>query len=545
MLPRFARQKKAIFFILTLAAAVVLLYPSTQYQTMLSQGDHGRDLYAFQKTLEGQTPYKDYWWVYGPLMPYYYGLCFKFFGLTISSILLGKAFLNLLGALLFYLILSLLTSPTLACLGSLWFLTFNPDFYFTFNHVGGITTMLGLFYCLFLYLKTPKPEYLYTGIFLSLILSLIKINFGVVNFASFFIAVLFIDFVKKEPLFYNRKLFFLFSLFVLPLSIFTIYFNLLYKLPLYEIRQCLPYLSADHPFHIPVSQAINILIQSTVYNIQNGWPNSAFAALIILSLAHTLSLLKTKRKGPEADVLRAVFCALLISVIFYIINLHEFLVSGVTYRWFWAKPFGLLCIFMLIAVATRKLTRMIKFILYAAIFLIILLEGANQYHVLKLVRNPAQYISLPRAQTFVGNHPLWINTVVATTQFLEKNLKRNETFLALPYDVLHYYLSGKTSPSRQLIFFDHINIPADQEKKVIADLENKKVDWVVLSNRIKSREEGLGEFGKTYCSLLGDYLNTNFKVVAQFGDWVSEPGWAWNYGTKILQRKNSLYKQGD
>ena len=41
----------------------------------------------------GKLPYKDFWWVYGPLMPYYYGLFYKIFGMHITSVLLGRAVL--------------------------------------------------------------------------------------------------------------------------------------------------------------------------------------------------------------------------------------------------------------------------------------------------------------------------------------------------------------------------------------------------------------------------------------------------------------------
>ena len=88
-----------------------------------------------------------------------------------------------------------------------------------------------------------------------------------------------------------------------------------------------------------------------------------------------------------------------------------------------------------------------------------------------------------------------------------------------------------------LIFFDHLNIPPWQELKTLHELEAAKVNFVVLSNRIKSREMGLGIFGKTYCPIIAKYIDDNFVPAVQFGDWQNEPGWAWNYGTMILKRK--------
>ena len=78
------------------------------------------------------------------------------------------------------------------------------------------------------------------------------------------------------------------------------------------------------------------------------------------------------------------------------------------------------------------------------------------------------------------------------------------------------------------------------KKEIISQLENKKVNYILLSNRIDAKEQGLGTFGKTYCLILAKYIGENFEVVATFGDWQNDPGWAWNHGTKILKRIKPL-----
>ena len=72
---------------------------------------------------------------------------------------------------------------------------------------------------------------------------------------------------------------------------------------------------------------------------------------------------------------------------------------------------------------------------------------------------------------YITNTTSWITTVEQTTEFLNRILKPNELFFALPYDCLYYYLTDKKTPTRQLIFFDHIKIPTEQEVSVIAELE--------------------------------------------------------------------------
>src|SRR5437870_1486075 len=113
------------FFVLTLSGGLIIYTPFLNFQPLLAQGDHGRDLYAFAETLRGAKPYQDYWWVYGPLMPYYYALFFKWFGVEIPSVLLGKMILNLFSGMFLYLSFSTLFVPVVGFLTTLWFWTFK------------------------------------------------------------------------------------------------------------------------------------------------------------------------------------------------------------------------------------------------------------------------------------------------------------------------------------------------------------------------------------------------------------------------------------
>src|SRR5580698_7318530 len=97
----FLKQHSKILVLLLVAiVGIIISAPYFNYQDYLSQGDHGRDLYAAQAVYRGELPYRDFWWVYGPLMPYYYGLFFKIFGTQISSMILGKLVLRILGGIL-------------------------------------------------------------------------------------------------------------------------------------------------------------------------------------------------------------------------------------------------------------------------------------------------------------------------------------------------------------------------------------------------------------------------------------------------------------
>jgi len=138
---------------------------------------------------------------------------------------------------------------------------------------------------------------------------------------------------------------------------------------------------------------------------------------------------------------------------------------------------------------------------------------------------------------YVANSPDWIITVHQTVNYLKENLKADETFLALPYDALYYFLTQKDSPVQELEFFGHTNMPLEQERKIISALEQKKVNYVLISSGVQTSVERRGKFGQTYCQLLSKYIDDHFKIVAVFGNWEDPPRKSWeNHGVKILKR---------
>src|SRR3989338_7336345 len=118
-------NKKALFLLFVFVSGVAIYYPQLDFHFWLSQGDHGRDLYSFKKTFEGALPYRDYLSQNGPLMPYYYALFYRIFGVNIQSVLIGYNLLVILSGMMIFLICSVFMSPTLSLAGSLWYWAFR------------------------------------------------------------------------------------------------------------------------------------------------------------------------------------------------------------------------------------------------------------------------------------------------------------------------------------------------------------------------------------------------------------------------------------
>ncbi len=530
----FKENLKLIFLLLTLATGAVLLFIVSNCQSLLAQGDHGRDLYAFKKAMDGAVTYKDYWWPYGPLMPYYYGLFLKLFGISIKSILIGRAVLILGISLFFYLTLATLIPPSFAFIATIWALNCYRDFFYTYNHIGGLVTILACVYFLFSYMQQQKLKYLYLSLLCIFLTSLIKINYGFASLFNFLIAVFLIDSVYKTPFNRQKIKFYLCALIILPITILAVYYFLLHELPIYYIRQCLPYLGGDQPHEVSLQTSSRILVQSIFNNALIGWPNRCFAILILLSLIQTITLIFNKK--TDRALKSKIILTLAILSIFYLVNLHEFLKSAVYYRTFWSTSFSMMLIFIVIYFGVKNLSRSIQILFIFTILFTVTIKMIEGTKNLRNLKTPEHYIAHPRTQIYVSNPPQWIQTVVATTNYLEQNVKKDELFFALPYDPLYYFLTDKDSPTRQLIFFNHIKIPTEQEKTIIAELEKNNVTWVVMSSRSQSKDPTLGVFGETYCPLLGEYIKKHFAMTIEFGDWKNEPGWIGNHGTRILKR---------
>jgi hypothetical protein len=527
-----------VFLLLTVLLGLLILWPWLHFQDWLSAGDHGRDLEAAQEVLRGKTVYRDYWWVYGPLMPYYYAIFYKIFGISIQSILLGKFLIKLTAGILCYLAVSISFRPLTALMATLWFWTFAQDFFFTYSHIGGIMMVMAVIWCLMRYIREQKTSTLWQGLILCFVLSMIKVNFGLSSLATLMASVFFVDRMNNVPFSSPKKLFYFLGIIAVPGAIFLIYWQLLSPLPLYEIRQCLPYSNADQPYNTtPWSAVVSFL--------KIAWGEaSRSAALLIFYILTFFCLIQTSivwfKNELEPKQKKILTMTVIVLSIYILANFHEYLKSGVWYRWFWAQPPLIVLVFIIFETATQNLHKIIRSLLWAVIALMVGIIVISSWQAAIRFKNPQQKIAGARGGVYVANPEDWVQTVNATTEYLNNTLKPDETFFALPYDIIYYYLTGRPSPSRQTIFFEHINIPLEQERKIIQEIEEKKVNYIVVSNRFMSPERGLGTLGKTYCPVIGKYINDNFIPVIRFGDWQHVPGWGWAHGTMILKRKAAL-----
>ncbi len=527
-----------IWTLTLLLAGAALLWPFYQLQGYLSTGDHGRELYAFAHIFDGaqgQTPYQDYWWMYGPLMIYYYGLFMKVFGVSLLSVLIGKTVLLLITGTFIGLTVMALGRPLAGLAAAAWFWITFPNFFHTHNHTGGLACIAALAFCLVSYIKTDKLGYLLYALFAVFLLALIKLNIGIVALATNLLAVFIIGLYDRKLFASGRGWFFFLALLAVPLLVAGIHALMLHGLSTAEVRQCFPFGTHDRQYSTTPWESVITLAVAFFTKLQRSWTDLVMAALVFISACRLAWLIFRKQLEPVR--LRALILSLLSLGILFTAMAHEYLFSGVNYCLYWSQPVWMTIMFVLIAFSSQGLGAFWKTLQWSMFGLLLIYLFAFKYLNSVVERSPERFFRHPRVQAYLQNDYHWTFTVNMTVALLKKNLRPGETFFAFPYDPLFYYLTDRRTPTWQTCFFAYQHIPSAQERATMSDLKKKQVNWAVVSNRIVSDEAGLGVLGRDYCPLLAQYLDKHFAPAFYIGDWKHQGGWAWNYGVMLLKRK--------
>ena len=313
---------------MTLITGIYILYPFHDFQYYISTGDHGRELYSYKKALDGALPYQDYSWLYGPFLLYYYALCYKIFGLSVQSVLLGQNLLILGVGLFIYLTGSLFMTPALSFACALWYWTYRgTEFFYSYHNIGGVlVTLITLFFTL-RYLKTARSNNIYCGFLSVTVLLLIRLNMGLAILVAYAVSLILIDFVQKDSR--RKKKMIVYALLSLAALILTsgVYWALIQPLPKYAVDQTFPY---THAQLAAVKKGGMETLATFYYSILDRIPAPLFRIIFVAGI--TLSLLQcfilSVRKQISMSQKNQLALILSTLFIFFIFSLHEFIGSG-------------------------------------------------------------------------------------------------------------------------------------------------------------------------------------------------------------------------
>lgn len=527
---------KSIIFLCALCIGALIQYPFLNFQVKLAQGDHGLNLYAIEAVLNGQKPYRDFHWFYSPFMLYFYAFFFLVFKSSVLTILHAVAFIKIATGMLIYATLALYFTPILSLIGAMWFWIFSSDFTYTYNHTGG--WLLSMFSFLFLvsYLKTSQIKNLYFALCGTMILCLIKLNFGISTLAGILASVAFIDLILKRPVDKNKKYFYFYSFIGFPaiLSLLHVYF--LWNIPFYNIRQCFQYFGTDayKGTYPSIFETIFTSFRNH-FTMLTRHPINLLLDISLLVIFLTLVIQYLRNKDKRKNIL-PVFLLLFACFTFYLLNLHEYLLSAVRFRGFWAEPFKYILIFILLGWAVEFIHKKRHLIVYVTLLAVPLTTYMTNIQATEAIKTPTQFLPHKKAGVYTTNSPYWTATVLQTTAFLKEHMTEKELFLVVPYAPIYYFLMDKPSPVRQLAFFDFQNITKEEQQRTIREIETKNVNWLITTSRVIGDAAGLGRFGKSNSLRLKQYLDDHFEFVIQFGKWDTNGGWIDPHGTKIYRR---------
>lgn len=536
---------KLVMLLLTVIVGAALLAPYTDYQDVLDQNDCGRDLYCFKRTMDGEMVYRDYWWIYGPIMPYYYSVFYRMLGVSVRSVLIGQCVLLLLCGVLVFLSAGLFTSPACACIAAVVFWIYYPDFPHTYVYTAGIACILLALYFLLRYLKRPGLPSLLLSIGALVLVSAVKINIGASVLCAVFVSIAGADWLRGGGRGMGnrfRRLLGLGALF--GAGVVLVYLPFIWGLSSVVRQQSFPFANERRVFAVSPFPGLRIAAGYIGEMLAFDWCRPLLLALVLICAGRAWCLIARDRSlpAPRKDLLWAM--GSLAIVAFF--SAHEYLFTRIPiyYMLHWAIPaLYLLCV-IVVYTGTRGLGPVPRYGVAALVLACAVTSCATTFRAIRASRVPAQYLGYGRGGVYLNpeNNPSeWLVTVRGAVDFLMRTVGRDEKIAAFPHDSLYCFLSERDSATRQQEIFYFSHPTEEQERETIASMERWNVRWVVLSNMYRTTEPGKGAgFGLVCCRTLSGYLEERFGIAAVFGPWRADPpNWVGGHGVAILRKREA------
>lgn len=141
-------------------------------------------------------------------------------------------------------------------------------------------------------------------------------------------------------------------------------------------------------------------------------------------------------------------------------------------------------------------------------------------------------ISSPRGSIYTDQ---WTGKAyIRLLTFLDSVKSRSGLFVTMPEDISLYYFSSNLAPSRWHTLSPGILPPGELTLSYLQELDRIKVKYVILSNRSTS-EYGVPVFGEDYNQTVYQWLEQNYKVIEQVGDY-ERKAYPSHWGALIYER---------
>ncbi|MBI3271969.1 MAG: hypothetical protein HYZ53_23450 [Planctomycetes bacterium] len=541
-------------------------------QAPLAPDDHGWNLYAFWRVAEGEAPYRDFGWSYGPLMPYLYAAAFRLFGFKITTVLATHGALLGLAAVLGYALARRVASPGWSFLAGTALLSIGLPFH-AYVHVGTMPLLLGSMLAFLRWLEDSPRR----ARWLALACALQVLQAGVLwtlagsSAAALTLAAFLVEFhagrapggaLAPPPVSDARRLARATGVaccFGLAWALGTIllYAPLLVGVPAGHLRHCFGIHGGEipkqglpfyHLFSVPLGVWDHFAAPADAAPpwswILHRDRLTAFLGLLtgVAGLAATLRLLLTRAPaGARALALTTLFLVGLLTS-------HQYLWQGAPYSLFWGPSCAILpfaaClgetasayVLRRVPVDLRPRLRAVAALAAGVAALAATLVWRQTLPVVEQRRE--SLLRLDRGRVYGGGPALnrVLEGVVGSVRALTAP---GEKIAVFPYAPIYPYLADRPSAVYHQQLSQVGDLTPEEERAVIDALESAHVRVVLLTNQASMARGVEDLFGRDYALELAAYLATHFEPVEQFGDgpWTPTRAWVAGHQVMVLRRR--------
>jgi hypothetical protein len=550
--------------------------------------DCGREMYVPQQLSHGKMLYRDLWYPYGPVAPYFNALLFRIFGDHLN-VLYGSGLLIALSlAFVLYALSRRFVSPFVAYVVVFSFLlqAFRPNIFtyiLPYSYASTLGSLLAFLFLYFLlrHLKNKAgSDLLISGLIAGLTL-LTKTEFGGACYLTLGFYLLCELWSRRSW----KNLFRELTLFLPGLLISAVGYGwFVYRLSLpffiedaytrelyisWSKRQGLRFIPQE-VYHLLlwsvlvvavwflcvwlVSQAIQlawkVLLYRSMLAVLLVWAiHSRWGAFFPLGLYYLLrrflfpealfwlcagylawAVLRWRRTRDDAEYLpRIILTFFALSVGIRIMSKVEPANYSIYYNSALFLVFALMLAGM-VRYLGRHLQEKKKALLLTLVFA---LEGLG----LLASNYPWRLMPSGLIQTTRGNIYAWKSESLefpAVIQFIQEKHQQGEKILILPEETSLYFFAGIEAPSRWYMIHPGLLDPEDRQLRYIRELEAHGIDYVLFSNRTYG-EYGFPHFGIDCDRTIYQWIRGNFEVVGKFGKFPFDD--PFEFGMVIYKRR--------
>lgn len=575
--------------------ALVLLWAARFYATWATWGDlsvdSGREMYVPAMLAEGKMLYRDVWYGYSPLAPYWNAFLFRTFGLHLNVLYWAGSLAALGCAVLLFLTGKRLSSWLAGwTAGAVILMQAFHAWHFSFPLPYSFSSVYGcLMACLFLWCAVHACQsdhwgWMFVAGAAAATALLLKLEFGLACYATYFL-------LAAARAWQQRS----------------------WKRAVGDLAACFPGVLAC-ALVLRWMVSIGGVEFITQENLASTWPDSFFMRTygrywldhtglalspeaILKSLPRTLFLAGValelylifwrKWSGARAILLRLALFTALLAYIAWVLEwkpleiftavffpqdmvLYAAIAAGLAYWHAWRRnelnrvwPVVALCIFASLLAARTMLktapwgysiyyngpavlaflilarpfvpraNRARRFVFRAELLICLgCLAVAAQYSA-KFSEDPSDRVRLSTEYGTIRVPSQVARNYRAAIEFMKKESARGGAVLSVPEDTSLYFLAGTECPTRLFFFTPGILAPGKMTRDVVREIERKPVSYLLWSNRTFP-DYGATNFGTDFDQTLGDYLTSNYRRV---GLLVPDSDLYWQLRFTLWERK--------